>query len=338
MSGFESLFRAFRTASDDRNEDKWRRILASDGFLTPETLLETSKRMVNERDPYDGTPLWKIADAVLDVVGTEAAVWAGSDPLNSPSSVWTGATGVSKDFQYMHGVDIRAMAVFAMRLEDECFNLLETLSYRYSSHFHAPTPRDHEWVNYLTQRGVSLTDAVSGYPPHNGAELVWERLKPVLQDPDLAKARLSGLSMARVHRHILSILIRECPDHVLHAHEPDSIAARVFEVDPSVFDYPLGKRPGLLNGRLLKVSKRVIKQFFLEELSYHVRDDDHFSAILQAVESSRLDYLHQKMHRIDNSDKRRRKALDNLKEEGAWKRRLELLDGIVRSRQDQLSD
>ena len=329
MSDFESKFRAFIDAVDDRNDEEWRKILATEGFLTPETLLATSKRMVNEREPYEGTHLWKIADAIIDVVGTEAEVWAGPTPLSSPSSVWIGAAAASNNFVYMHGSDIRAMTVFAMRLSDDCFSVLDVLADHYSSHCHSPTPPDDEWVDYLTQRGISRKEAMSGYPRHDKAELVWYRIKAVFSDRDLLEARLSGLAMGRITRRVLSLFVRECPDNVLHANKHDSFASKIFEVDPSVFGYALVTRPDLLHGHRFDLPMCVLEAFFLGELTYRLEDEDSFSAILSAVANARLNGLYWKMRAAHSKAKYLRQAAGTFSARHTWARRLTILDDLV---------
>ncbi len=249
----KSAMKEFIQALSD-NDEKWKSMLVVDGFLTANNFRQWSKEFHRQRacTPIVGVPLWRVLNAVIDLIGTDPMLW--NPPRTSPSNtfMWMGLTRFIDGFQVLFGVDAMARHLLEDRLADECFDINELIRF-YFGHTTGDLKMRDSWEDFVRETGVKITD--------KRQTIGWRFFQELIDDCERLTNMLTNIGFNLISSLTAEHIFDQISSEVLHANAPESIAARIMRRHPGACITALRTRPDLLEDRKFAVDYHPLREF-----------------------------------------------------------------------------
>ena len=283
---YRTTMTEFIQALNDDEEEEAFRLLKTEGFVTRDSLFSWSSYVLDNRKEFDGVDLWKLAIAVMEHVGTDAATWNPPHRrrVYTPSDRWLGYTYYRFSRPTTHTPDTRTNAVLFHRLTPDCFTLGGLLSTRAGGH---------GLVGCLNKQWKAMACHI-GIPkerPLSDQKYAQAVLDTILCDYPTLSARIANENFSTAKTEIRASLGVLCDENILYANSPDSIAASLFAADPVAFIPALRHRPTLLEGHRFSTSPRALLRIVKNDTWYSTTYGENYYHIMRAVDSESITKL-----------------------------------------------
>lgn len=273
-----ALMGEFISAFNRNDEEEAMRLLNTEGFVTPDNLGEWSTAFLRERAQFDGVDVWKIANAVIDIVGETPDVWNPHHHRGCPvpSDKWMGYAVSMSSTTYELTADILTVAVFFHRLAPACFSLAGLLSTRVGGGGYVGC-HDAAWAH------MTATIGMPPERPNDAHAYARAALDAILEDYPTLAARIEAEDFVYALVQLQARLCWVCSPAVLHENAPDSIAARLFAGNPLVFILELRRQPSLLESHRFTAPPRTLFEVLVNLDGFRGAGDEECDRTYEAL-------------------------------------------------------